>query len=253
MKRLIAIGDIHGCIHALDALLDAIRPTLGDQLVVLGDFIDGGRDTKDVVHRLISLERECELVVIEGNHEEMLLSAIENPKLRQHWLEVGGIHTLNSYAYLGGIDAIPAEHLAFIQRARPWHETDRFLFTHANYDPELGMADQPDYLLRWALLEPPYPGPHISGKTVIVGHTEQKDGEILDLGYLKCIDTYCQGYGWLTGLDVLTGEVWQASRWGAMRLPGEALEGQFQAKSILRQTPPEPSEGNTEFEPFPSA
>jgi serine/threonine protein phosphatase 1 len=58
---------------------------------------------------------------------------------------------------------------------------------------------------------------HVSGKTVIVGQTSRKRGEILDLGQLKCIDTYCYGGGWLTALEVYTGEVWQADREGNMR------------------------------------
>ena len=61
------------------------------------------------------------------------------------------------------------------------------------------------------------PGPHESGKTVIVGNSSQKTGEILDLGHLKCIDTFCYGGGWLTALHMGTGEVWQADREGTMR------------------------------------
>ena len=53
------------------------------------------------------------------------------------------------------------------------------------------------------------PSPHVSGKRAIVGHSSQKSGEILDLGHLVCIDTYCYGGGWLTALDVDTDEVWQ--------------------------------------------
>ena len=79
------------------------------------------------------------------------------------------------------------------------------------------MAEQPVGMLRWESLRDMTPGPHDSGKTVIVGHTSQKGGEILDLGHLKCIDTYCYGGGWLTALDVKTGEVWQADRDGKMR------------------------------------
>ncbi len=71
--------------------------------------------------------------------------------------------------------------------------------------------------MRWRSLRETIPGPHRSGKTVIVGHTAQKDGEILDLGHIKCIDTYCYGGGWLTALDVVTSEVWQASMSGELR------------------------------------
>ncbi len=61
------------------------------------------------------------------------------------------------------------------------------------------------------------PGPHISGKTAIIGHASQKSGEILDLGYLKCIDTWCYGDGWLTALDIDSGQMWQADKAGRMR------------------------------------
>ena len=52
---------------------------------------------------------------------------------------------------------------------------------------------------------------------VIVGHTEQKNGEILDLGHLVCLDTACRSYGWLTLWDAATGQTWQASKWGVLR------------------------------------
>ena len=107
------------------------------------------------------------------------------------------------------------------------------LFAHANYDPNRPLSDTPGHTLRWSLLEEPYPTPHQSGKVVIVGHTEQAGGEILDLGHVKCIDTRCHGYGWLTALDLRTGHQWQASRWGALR-DGETLDGLHRAKSALK-------------------
>jgi len=51
-----------------------------------------------------------------------------------------------------------------------------------------------------------------------VGHTSQKSGEILDLGHVVCIDTFCHGGGWLTAMDVMSGDVWQADRHGQMRM-----------------------------------
>jgi len=78
------------------------------------------------------------------------------------------------------------------------------------------MAEQPVGMLRWESLRDMTPGPHDSGKAVIVGHTAQKSGDILDLGHLKCIDTYCYGGGWLTALDVRSGEVWQANQLGVI-------------------------------------
>ena len=99
----------------------------------------------------------------------------------------------------------------------PYYETDDFIFTHANYLADVPMDEQPEYTLRWALFDPAKERPHFSGKTVVVGHTEQKNAEILDLGFAMCIDTACWKYGWLTAIDVRSRDVWQASRWGMLR------------------------------------
>ena len=215
--RLIAIGDIHGCVHALTTVLDAIGPRGDDCIVVLGDMIDCGRDTSAVIERLIALRDQCQLVVIMGNHEELLLEALGNPRLRDTWFNCGGVDTVFSYRYGGGIDDIPQEHLDFMRASAPYYETERHIFTHAAYDPDLPMSEQSPETLRWMLLDPMEARPHVSGKTVIVGHWAQRGGEILDLGFAKCIDTYACGYGWLTALDVHSGQVWQASRWGVLR------------------------------------
>jgi hypothetical protein len=61
------------------------------------------------------------------------------------------------------------------------------------------------------------PGAHFTSKVAVVGHTPQKTGEILDLGHLVCIDTYCQGGDWLTALDVDSGQYWQANEKGEVR------------------------------------
>ena len=79
------------------------------------------------------------------------------------------------------------------------------------------MNEQFPRQLRWQSLKISTPGPHGSGKKVVVGHSAQKTGEILDLGHLICIDTYCFGGGWLTALDVHTQETWQTNRQGALR------------------------------------
>jgi serine/threonine protein phosphatase 1 len=103
------------------------------------------------------------------------------------------------------------------------------------------MAMQPDYQLRWALFEPDKMQPHVSGKTVVVGHTEQADGEVLDLGFAVCIDTACWRYGWLTAMDVTTKQTWQASRWGMLRQDNEPNQrrqlSQLLGKPPILETP----------------
>ena len=112
---------------------------------------------------------------------------------------------------------IPPSHLDFLKRLGRYHETPTHFFVHANYIADIPLAEQPDYVLLWEHLFAAVPAPHESGKTAIVGHTAQRSGEIKDLGHVVCIDTYCHGGGWLTALDVDTGEVWQADKQGRMR------------------------------------
>ena len=99
----------------------------------------------------------------------------------------------------------------------PYYETAECILTHANYRADVPMAQQPEYTLRWELFDPAKEQPHISGKTVVVGHTEQANAEILDMGFAICIDTVCCKYGWLTAIDVSSLEVWQANRWRVLR------------------------------------
>lgn len=222
--RTIAIGDIHGCVHALDALVEQIDPRSDDTLVVLGDFIDQGRDSRQVIDNLLALRSRCQLVTILGNHEEMMLYARDNRRALEMWIDAGGFATLNSYYFNAPLSVVPDEHWEFLRACRDWHETPTHIFTHANYEPDLPMAEQPIHALRWAILEEPYPLPHFSGKTVVVGHTEQSSGHMLDLGYLQCLDTACWRHGWLTALDVYSGQEWQVSKWGVPRMEFSSVD-----------------------------
>ena len=216
--RTIAIGDIHGCLLALNAILGAIDPQPDDVIVTLGDYVDRGPDSRGVLERLIALAGQCRLVPILGNHDDMLLQARYGLHLRA-FLGMGGIATLASYGASSppDVSVIPDEHIAFLETCVDYHETETHIFLHATYVSHLPMSQQPSLALRWESLRDEIPDAHHSGKTVIVGHTSQKSGEILDLGHIKCIDTRCYGGGWLTALDVHTGGVWQADRDGRLR------------------------------------
>jgi serine/threonine protein phosphatase 1 len=215
--RVIAIGDIHGYRYALAALLEAVRPQPGDTVVPLGDYVDRGTGVKDVIEQLIALAERCRLVPVLGNHDEMLLEVRGGlDEAFGDWLAFGGAATLASYDCQHPRE-IPERHIAFLENCRPYFETDTHFFVHAGYLPDLPLASQPPDVLRWASLRDGMPGPHFSGKTAIVGHTAQKDHEILDAGYLKCIDTHIYGGGWLTALEVNSGQIWQVDEEGTPR------------------------------------
>ena len=213
--RTIAIGDIHGCSAALRALVEAINPTAKDTLVLLGDYVDRGPDSRGVLDQLLELEKRCRVMPLLGNHELMLLEALANPYSIEPWKECGGAQTLASYG--GRIGNIPEEHWAFMRRCRRYYETTTHFFVHANYDADLPLDEQPDYLLFWEHLIFCRPRPHENGKIAVVGHTSQRTGHILDGGHVICLDTFCHGGGWLTALDVTRGTLWQADLRGRMK------------------------------------
>ena len=96
--RIIAIGDVHGCSAALAALVRASDPTALDTLVFLGDYIDRGPDSRGVLVQVIALAERCTLVPLLGNHEEMLLAALEGQSELRYWLKFGGTEATASEA-----------------------------------------------------------------------------------------------------------------------------------------------------------
>lgn len=214
--RIIAIGDIHGCNKALDALLERIEPTDSDTIVFLGDYIDRGPDSASVLERILKLDQECTVVPLIGNHEVMMLTALEQPSEIHFWLQCGGQSTVDSYG--GDLSEIPFSHIEFMRSCRLFYETDDFFFVHANYIADAPLDRQPHHTLLWEHLTNNVPPRHLSGKIAIVGHTPQLNGEILNLDHILCIDTHCYGKGWLTALDVVSGQYWQADSHGSLRI-----------------------------------
>ena len=213
---MIAVGDIHGCATSFATLIDAIQPKATDTIVSLGDVIDYGPDSKGVVEQLLALRERTNLVFVRGNHEEMLLAVLEGTGSLESWTSHGGDRTLRSY----GVDHprdLPGEHLELIRRSKFFWETEGNIFVHAGYHPNQPMQDTPASVLFWEFLQVKRSWPHFSNKTVILGHTPQTGGQILDLDFLVCIDTDCSRGGWLTGLDVTSGQYWQTNERGEVR------------------------------------
>ena len=220
--RTIAVGDIHGCSTALDALLAVVKPTADDRLVFLGDYVDRGPDTKGVLDRVIGLTRtHPHTVCLRGNHEIMMAAARADRDYRQNWLSVGGDAALLSYAPAGrppvSLADVPDDHWAFLESGlADWLETDTHIFVHANLYPELALDEQPELMLYWEFLVGPIG--HVSGKTVVVGHSTQPGGRPRDLADTLAIDTGAyKRDGWLTALDVRGLWYWQANQKGETR------------------------------------
>lgn len=218
--RHLAIGDIHGCSRALDALLGAVAPKSDDLLITLGDYVNRGPDSRGVIERLLRVHRTGRLVALRGNHEQMMLEARdEGGEKLSRFLEVGGDRTLASYSVLGDAGTladVPDEHWDFVENAcRDWYETDTHFFVHANAYPDMPLAEQPTFMLRWEPFDDP--PPHESGKVMVCGHTSQKTGRPRNLGHAICLDTCAHGGGWLTCLDAGSGQLCQANERGEVR------------------------------------
>lgn len=217
--RMIAIGDLHGCSRALDALLEAIALREGDRLITLGDYVDRGDDSKGVLDRLVALSATGQLVALLGNHDRLMLEARTDPATAACWRDWGGEATLKSYAKSGEVGTfadVPQNHWDFLEKqCVKWYETDRHFFVHANANPNLPLDRQPPEQLFWKKFG--HPQPHYSGKIMVCGHSSQKSGVPLNIGHAICIDTYAWGGGWLTALEVNSGRVWQANNRGKVR------------------------------------
>jgi serine/threonine protein phosphatase 1 len=218
-ERILAIGDIHGCLTAFETLLSAVQPQPEDTFVTLGDYVDRGPDSRGVLARLIDLGQTHHLVALRGNHEEMMLRTREDLKVASDWLDYGGDATLASYGVgdkAPNLAGIPLSHWTFLeQQCIDCWETDTHFFVHANVYPDIPLAEQPPYVLHWARFEKALP--HQSGKIMICGHTSQKSGLPANRGFAVCIDTWVYGKGWLSCLDVTSGLVWQANQEGQQR------------------------------------
>lgn len=212
--RILAIGDIHGCNTALDTLLGQMQVQPDDTVVLLGDIVDRGPGTRQVVERLLELREQCSLHFIRGNHEQMLLGVLDGEYDISRWLAFGGQEVLDSYEL--PIEELPAKHVAFLQSSIDYHETSTEVFVHASLEPGIPLAEQNYVWLRWTR----FTGeelPLATGQRVVCGHTAQKDGLPARCRGWACIDTYVYGGGWLTCLDVLTDEFFQADEAGRFR------------------------------------
>jgi serine/threonine protein phosphatase 1 len=147
----------------------------------------------------------------------MMLDARHDETSFADWYACGGKQTLESYKaqphWEMFAQSIPAAHWRFLEETcQPYYENDTHFFVHANAYPAIPLNEQPDFMLYWEPLDIYQSKPHESGKVMICGHSAQRSGRPLDLDHAVCIDTWVYGDGWLTCLDVGSGEYWQANQ-----------------------------------------
>ncbi|MDI6616808.1 MAG: metallophosphoesterase family protein, partial [Syntrophaceae bacterium] len=148
MRKIFAIGDIHGCLPKLKALIPQIGMDRdADTLVFIGDYIDRGPDPKGVVDFVLDLKKRMRTVIcLKGNHEEMFLDYLCHGRGREVYLLNGGDATIASYGYRGTAAGmkinVPDSHRDFFHSLLLWYETDEYIFVHAGLRDGVPLEDQ---------------------------------------------------------------------------------------------------------------
>ena len=173
-----AIGDIHGSYDKLRILLDRCREHRGAteyRIVFLGDYIDRGPLSRDVVEFLIETQSHApgQVICLRGNHEDMLLSAVDDGD-HAPWFANGGAATLASYG-VGRPDAIPATHLDWFRSLPLASADDKRFYVHAGVRPGVPLQHQSEYDLLW-IREPFLTDPRDHGLYIVHGHTPTRSG-----------------------------------------------------------------------------
>jgi serine/threonine protein phosphatase 1 len=178
MQKIFVVGDIHGCFDKLRALMEKIPlNTARDQLIFIGDYIDRGQNTVDVMNYLVDLKKRLpDTIFLTGNHEDMLQNYL-NGSDRFTYLLNGGQRTLDQYLKRSNkLDAlpIPSEHLEFFRSLHLYYQTDDYVFVHAGLRENVPLGSQAKMDLLWIRDEFIYSQFDFGGR-VVFGHTPFKE------------------------------------------------------------------------------
>ena len=189
-QRVYAIGDIHGRLDLFELLLaridadDASRGAADTTLILLGDLVDRGPDSRGVIERAMQLMATGKVRILAGNHEEMMLGSLRDEETMRHFLRHGGRETLFSYGLRGeeysrgnleeiierANALVPPDHIAFMQAMEDQIVMGDYLFVHAGIRPGVPLDRQMPSDLRWIRREfLDHADPH--GHLVVHGHT----------------------------------------------------------------------------------
>ncbi|NLO96777.1 MAG: serine/threonine protein phosphatase [Peptococcaceae bacterium] len=208
-NRTLVIGDIHGCYDEFIELLNKANfDGKNDKLILLGDYIDRGKDSYRVIQTIKTLQKEFgndNIIALSGNHEDLAVEALKTQDYFL-WFYNGGGATLKSYrANKGDI----FKDLEWLESLPYYYEDENFYYVHAGLVPDVPLDKQPKEALLWAREELIY---FEHKKTVIFGHTPTMFLKNAHWQPLYCnsnlnIDTGCVYGGKLTCVEIIDGEI----------------------------------------------
>jgi len=216
MNRLFAIGDIHGCFTTFyELVVRTINLKKSDRLILLGDYIDRGEQSREVVDFIIDLKKKgFDIIPLTGNHEMMLVDAYRDPGMLPLWFMNSGITTLLSFG-ISDIREMPRPYIDFFSGLEYFKAIGDFLFVHAGFNDYAEDPFNDKYYMVWEC-KPSYENPLLQNKTIIHGHrrrfVEQVKKLISENSKVIPLDTGCVyekelGYGYLSALEVNSKEL----------------------------------------------
>jgi serine/threonine protein phosphatase 1 len=228
MGRSIAIGDIHGGLKALIQLLEKIEVTPEDELIFLGDYVDGWSDSANVVSYLIDLAKQNTCIFLRGNHDDLTHRWLATGELNEKWLEHGGQSSIDAYRNFSS-EEIEAHIEFYNQMLNYYVDKKNRLFVHAGFTsqhgPEQEYHETGFYWDRtlWEMalsldknIEPGdtnYPKRLQIFDEIFIGHTPvtRINEEVpIKRANIWNVDTGAAFKGKLSALEVNTKEIWQS-------------------------------------------
>ena len=183
-KRIIIIGDVHGCADTLKNLITKIQPTSKDKIIMLGDYFDRGPNSAEVFKYLKTMDSVWNCTFLRGNHEQLMIDAFWKGN-KYLWYANGGHKTEEDFIKN---EIQIGEVIAWASKLPLWIESKKFYFVHAGL-PYGNPEENEEYDMLWSR-------DHINqrinpaDKTVVFGHTPQPELRRTKCGNI-CIDTGC--------------------------------------------------------------
>lgn len=212
-QRLFAIGDIHGCFDSFRTMVEQkIKIRRDDKIVLLGDYIDRGTHSKDVVDYILNLQNNgYDIVPLIGNHEAMLLDTLKNDEYLSKWIQNGGAETVRSFG-ISSLGKLAPHYIDFFKGLHYYFEFDQYLFVHAGFNDEISNPFEDRYYMIWRCRDK-YVHPMLIDKTIVHGHrpisvatcTEsiKRQSKVINLD-TGCVYSDSNGHGSLTALELHT-------------------------------------------------
>jgi serine/threonine protein phosphatase 1 len=198
MSMTYVIPDIHGRYDLLcDGLAEIAARAAGKTsvIVTIGDYVDKGPESREVIDRLLSGVGEgFNLVALKGNHDAMMVDALRDPAKMAAWIAKGGDAALASYG--GDPTAVPQTHIDWLDGLRLMHIDAHRLYVHAGVDPEIPLDRQSEETLLWKRYPTGFPG-GFANLHVVHGHDNDPEGPLLYEGRTN-LDTLAWRTGRLT-------------------------------------------------------